>query len=275
MGFASDSGYTPVSIDTMMLSIMDNVNTQFGTTYTRDTFIGTNFYKYLYALVQRLQENEVKTSEIFVYLQQYFKITNEKISRPAVTNQGLADAITAAGFICSIKPMIDDDAGKINICVDKMVASGNWEDDPAYATDKLAVATIIKNSTCAGGVTQGDEVTTLTLTNGQDFDFKYTLPNRISVDLRLTLTLSENNQTAIASDDDVKAALLANVMSRYQLGKDFEPNRYWSVQDSPWASTVLLEWSTNGGSDYSSTVFEADFDDLYQIDLSRLHIVEA
>jgi len=48
------------------------VNTQFGQSYTMDTFIGTNLYKYFYALAQLLQENEVKTSEIFLKLQQYF-----------------------------------------------------------------------------------------------------------------------------------------------------------------------------------------------------------
>ncbi len=281
MGFASDSGYTPVSIDTMMLSVMTNINSQFGTSYTSDTFIGTNFYKYFYALIQRLQENEVKTSEIFLKLQQYFTITNEKISRPVVTNQGLVDAIqtnpngTPTGFIASVKEMIVDDAGKIFICVDKMVASGNWEDDAGYAADKLAVANIIKNSTCAGCVTQGGEVTTITLTNGQDFDFKYSLPDRIPVDLRLTLTLSDNNQVAILSPDDIKTKLLANVSSRYALGKDFEPQRYWSVSDSPWCKTVLLEWSTDSGANYFSTVFDAEFDDIYQVDLSRLHIVEA
>lgn len=280
MGFASDSGYTPVTIDTIMLSVMENINIQFGTSYTTDTFVGTNFYKFFYALMQELQANEVKTSEIFTYLQQYFTNTNEKISRPVVTNQGLIDAIetnpdgTKTGFICSVKEMIDADAGKINICVDKMVASGDWEDDPAYTTDKLQVCTIIKDSTVAGCVTQGTEVETITLSNGQDFDFKYKLPNRIPVDLKLTITLSDNNQVAILSDDDVKAKLLANVFSRYQLGKDFEPQRYWNIQDSPWAQTVLLEWSTDSGANYFSTVFDANFDDLYQVDLLRLHIVE-
>lgn len=275
MGFASDSGYTPVSIDTMMDSVMENINIQFGTTYTSETFIGTNFYKYFYALLQRAQENEVKTSEIFVYLQQYFAITNEKISRPVVTNPGLIEVLQTAGFIASVKQPIDSDAGKIFICVDKMVESGNWEDDPAYAADKATVAGIIKDSTVAGCVTQGTEVSTLALTNGQNFDFKYALPNRITVDLRLTITLSNNNQVAITDDDDVKDALIANISSRYSIGKDFEPERYWAVSDSPWASTVLLEWSTDGGSTYVSTVFSASFDDFYEIDLSRIHLVEA
>ena len=41
-----------------------------------DYGIGTNFYKYFYALAQRIQTNEIKTSEIFLKLQDYFKYTN-------------------------------------------------------------------------------------------------------------------------------------------------------------------------------------------------------
>lgn len=275
MGFASDSGYTPVSIDTMMLSIMDNINTQFGTTYTPDTFLGTNYYKYFYALIQRLQENEVKTSEIFLKLQQYFKITNEKIQRPVVTNPGLIEVLNVNGYIASVKDPIDGDAGKIFICVDKVVAAGNWEDDPGYAADSLAVANIIKDSTAIGCITQGGEVNTITLSNGQDFDFKYALPNRIPVDLKLTLTLSDNNQVAIGDPDLVKAQLLEQVVERYSLGKDFEPQKYFTTSDAPWTSMVLLEWSTDSGANYFSTIFDASFDDIYTFDLSRTHLVEA
>ncbi len=275
MGYASDSGYTPVTIETMMLSIMENINTQFGTSYTSDTFIGTGYYKYFYALIQRLQENEIKTSEIFTYLQQYFKITNEKISRPVVTNPGIVEVLNENGYIASVKKPIDADAGKIFICVDKTVDSGNWEDSDGYLTDKAAVAEIIKDSTCAGCVTQGSESTAITLTNGQSFDFKYALPNRITIDLKLTLTLSVNNKVAVGDPDDVKAQLLQNIAARYGLGNDFEPERYWAVSDSPWASTVLLEWSNDSGANYFSTVFTADFDDLYELDLSRVHLVEA
>ncbi len=275
MGFASDTGYTPTSIDTIMLSIMTNINTQFSKTYTMDTFLGTNLYKYFYALAQKLQENEVKTSEVFLNLQQYFRITNERISRPVVTNPGIVEVLERNGYLASVKMPIDGDAGKIFICVDKKVDSGDWEDSAGYAVDSLAVATIIKDSTVGGCVTQGGEVNTIALSNSQNFDFKYALPNRIPIDLRLTLTLSENNTVSIAEPDDVKALLLANVNARYRLGKDFEPQRYFSVLDAPWAAIVLLEWSTDSGANYYSTVFDANFDDIYEVDLSRTHLVEA
>ena len=394
MGFSQESGYTPASIESLMLSVMANVNTQFGTSYTQETFVGTNFYKFFYALVQKLQENEVKTSEIFAKLQQYFAITNERISRPVVTNPGLIEALenyeselAPDGFIASVKPMIDADAGKIHICVDVddgVHATGNititsyanlvsgtddsvgvaattftaqtgaatpgaatfqaatdndstaaslalqinshatvslqvraraigavvhitamhggtagnsialaytdndtnvgatksgtalsgGEANADYEDLRLEIATIIKDSTIAGGVTQGLEEEAIVLSNGQSFDFKFNLPNRIEVYLRLTTTLSENNQVVVGTPDDVKLALLANVLERYRLGRNFEPQKYFSVLDAPWASQVLLEWSDDAGATWNDEVYDANYDDLFEIDLANITLVE-
>lgn len=269
MGYADESGYTPQTIEQIMTSIMTGINAQFGTSYTYETFIGTNYYKYFYALAQRVQENEIKTSEIFEKLQQYFEVTNEIISRPAVTNQGLVGALETAGYVASVKPMIEADAGKINICVDVDSAALD------YATKKTAIATVIKDSTVAGCVTQGAEVESIVLTNGQSFDFKYHLPNRIDVLLRLTITVSENNQAVIKSPDDIKADLLLNIGKHYRLGRNFEPQKYYSTADAPWAESVLLEWSDDDGDNYYSTVYEASFDDLFETPLENITLVEA
>ena len=269
MGFAQDNGYTPEDIAAIMSSLREGINAQFGTTYTVDNFAGTNFYKYFYALAQRIQSGEIKTSEIFTKLQQYFVITNEKISRPVVTSPGLIEKLETEGYIASLKPMIDADAGKISVCVDVDDA------DPDYAATKLDICTIIKDSTVAGCVTQGDQVESLTLTNGQSFDFKYALPDRVEVLLRLTVTLSENNQVVIKSPEDQKQALIDNIAAKYRLGKNFEPQRYFSVVDAPWAESVLLEWSDDDGANYHSTVFNAEFDDLFDVLLENIELVEA
>lgn len=278
MGFALESGYTPISVTAMMTAVMENINEQFGTAYTYESFVGTNHYKYFYALIQRLQENEVKASEIFLKLEQYFTITNEKISRPVVTNPGLIEILNEEGYVASVKKPIDADAGKIFICVDKIDPDDidtNWEDSAGYAVDKLAVCNIIKDSTVAGAVTQGSEVESIALSNGQSFDFKYALPDRIVVHLKLTLTLSENNMVLVGDPDEVKLALLANVRARYAQGKNFEPQKYWAISDSPWASQVLLEWSDDNQVTYQSTIFDAEFDEIFDVKLERIHLVEA
>lgn len=275
MGFASESGYTAATIEEIMLSIMGGVNDEFGTSYTAETFVGTNFYKFFYALAQRLQENEIKTSEIFNYLQQYFAVTNERIQRPVATNPGLIEAFEAYesllfpdGLVASVKPMIEADAGKVNICVQVD------DSDPDYDDMKLEIGTIIKNSVVAGAVTYGSEVQNIVLSNGQAFDFKYHLPDSEDVLLRLTTTLSDNNQVVIGDPDDVKQLLIANIAARYRLGRDFEPQKYFTTQDAPWTSQVLLEWSDDAGANWHDEIFEASYDDLFNVLLENITLVE-
>lgn len=268
MPFSNENGYTPSSFETIMSSIREGVNEKFGTTYTAESFVGTNFYKYYYALAQGMQENEIKTSEIFLKLQQYFSVTNEKISRPVVTSPGLIAALESAGFIASVKPMIDADAGKLHVAVN---LTGS---EPDYAAKKLQVNTIIKDSSVAGVVSQGDQVSTIVLSNGQAFDFKFALPDRHTTHLRLTVTLSENNQVVIGDPDDTKAKLLANIAARYRLGKNFEPQKYFDLSDAPWASQVKLEYSLDAGSTWLTDVYDALFDDLLEVSLVNTTLVE-
>lgn len=387
MGFASESGYIPVSIETMMQTVMENINAQFGTTYTSETFIGSNFYKYFYALIQELQKSEIKTSEIFLKLQDYIAITNEAISRPAVTPPGLIETFLEQGFVASVKPPTDVDAGKIFICVDLddgANASGNatitdyanlisgtadtiqvgatvftaqagaaspgtatfraatsnaltaaslatqinahatagalvkakaegaivtitarnggtggnaialiythhgstgatvsgatltgGTTRAEYAGEKLQVATIIKESVAAGIVSQGTQVESIVLSNSQSFDFKFNLPDKIEVLLRLTITLSENNQVVIKTPEEVKDILIANIRSKYTLGKNFEPQRYFSVVDAPWASDVLLEYSIDDGDNWESAVYDSEYNELFDVLLENITLIEA
>lgn len=270
MGFSREAGYIPTDFATTMSTFRNEINVQFGTSYTEETFVGTNHYKYFYAIAQLVQTDEIKTSEIFLYLQQYFKITNEKISRPVTTAPGVVEKLESEGFIASAKPITETDAGKIFICVDLDDAA----DD--YADQKIDVNAILKNSTVLGAVTQGTEVSNFVLTNGQIFPYKFNLPDRIPILLRLTITLSENNQSVILSPEEIKEILIANLDSRYRLGKNFEPMRYFSLTDAPWASQVLLEYSTNIMSpSWQSTVFDADYDELFEYSLENITLVES
>lgn len=388
MGYSQEQGYEAVSIETIMLDFMSRINTQFGTSYTFETFVGTNFYKYYYGMAQRMQENEVKTAEIFLKLQQYIDIVNERISRPVNTNPGIVEKFEVEGYIASVKPMIEEDAGKINICVDvddgthaegeiEITSFGNLisgtadriqvgtiefvaqagsatlgdatfqaassntatatslknqinahddtkdivrarsvgakvflyalqggvagdsiallydendsnigatvsgsgtleggEDNEDYQDIKEAICLLISQITVAGAVTQGLESEAIVLSNGQSFDFKFHLPNRIATLLRLTLTLSENNQVLIGDPDETKALLIFNISERYKLGKNFEPQKYFAVSDAPWTSQVLLEYSMDNGETWSSEIFDAEFDELISFGLEDIELVE-
>lgn len=387
MPYSQESGYTPASIPTIMNDLMLNINTQFGTAYTSETFVGTNFYKYFYALAQRLQENEVKTSEIFLKLTQYITVMNERISRPVNTSPGIVEKLESEGYIASVKPITDTDAGKIFIAIDaddginargkftitsyanlitgtadsvtvgatvftaqagaatpgagtfqasasnaatalslvaqinahatagalvKAVAYGSevhvfakdggtagnaiatvYTNNDAnvgatvlgatlsggttnadYATNKAELALLISQITVGGTVTQGSQVTAIVLSNGQSFDYKFNLPDKLETYLKLTITLSENNQFVVGTPDDIKALLLSNIAARYRLGRNFEPQKYFSVSDAPWASQVLLEWSHDGGNTYSSSVYDSAYDKLFDVKLENITLVE-
>ena len=268
MGFASANGYTPATVQTIMLSMMTEYNAQFGTAYTEETFIGTNAYKFLYAAAQRLQESEVKTSEIFLKVQQYFLITNERISRPVGTIPGLIERLATAGYIASVKPMIDADAGKAHVAV-------NVDDtDPDYADVKLEINTILSQSIALGIVTQGPEVSTIVASNGQAFDWKFTLPDITTPLIKLTVTTSDNNMVAIGSPEDIKLKLLANIATRYRMGLDFEPQKYYGLVDAPWASAVKLEYSLDSGSTWLTAIYDSLYDDLFDVRLENIELIE-
>lgn len=392
MPYSQDAGYTPSTIQTIMNSIRGYINAQFLTNYTAETFVGTNFYKYFYALAQRVQEGEVKTSEVFVKLQQYIAIVNERISRPVVTPPGLIEKLFLEDYIASVKPPEVGDAGKIYVAVDvddgvhatgwvritsyanlvsgtddvvtidgtaftaqtgsatpgtgtfqaatsnsatatslatqinahatastkvraravgavvylravhggtaanaytlaytdndtnvgatksgSTLSGGAANDD--YADLKTEIATLLSSSVVGGVISQGTESETIVLSNGQSFDWKYNLPERIPIQLRLTITLSENNQVVVGDPDETKELLLENIQARYKLGKNFEPQRYFGIVDAPWAESVLLEWAEKDPvattPTYSSAVFETNYDQLFDISLEDIELVES
>ncbi len=386
MSFAQDTGYLPNTIAELMALVREGINEQFSTDYDEETFLGTNFYKYFYALIQRLQENEVKTSEIVLNLQQYFETTNEEIVRPNTTHPGILDYLTEAGYVASTKAPLEANAGKLYVCVDvddgdhatgtititsyanlvsgtddsvtvgatvftaqvgastlgqttftaltsnaataislaaqinahatagalviaraagavvtinaihggtagNAIALGYTDNDAnigatksgtvlaggtastTYAAEKLAIATILKDSVVAGITTMGTETETITLSNDQSFDWNFYLPDRIPITLRLTLVTSSNNQSVILTTNETTDLLFANITARYRLGLNFEPQRYFSILDAPWCASTLLEYSLDG-STWISTVASLAFNELYDFDVGDISIVE-
>lgn len=269
MGFSQEKGYIPATIETIMNGFMVGINAEFGTTYTAETFIGTNFYKYFYAIAQLVQADEIKTSEIFLNLQEYFDITNERILRPNTTAPGIIDFFESKGYLVSVKPPLDADAGKLFICVDV--------DDtaPDYADKKVELCEYVKTCCVAGVISQGTESEEITLENLQAFEFKYNLPTRIPTFLKLTITLSENNEYVIKTPEWVVERLLSNITAKYKLGMNFEPQRYFSIIDAPWAAAVKLEYSVDSGANWLTAVFDSDYDELLTFDVDDITLIEA
>jgi hypothetical protein len=267
MSFSQDNGYIPITFSEVMEAIRLQLNIQFSTTFTTESFVGTNWYKYFYTLVQRLLENETKTSEIFVKLQQYITTTNLAIQRPSVSLPGLIDSFASNGFVASVRKNTIFEAGKIAICVDTDELAVD------FPATRLEICTLIKDFVAAGIVSEGGVSELITLSNGQQFEFNFYLPTKTEIVLRLTITASDNQVVTIPTDDVIRIAAFENINSRYRLGWDFEPQRYFTQVDAPWAATILLEWSDDDGGVWHDEVFEAEFYDLYTFDLEDIEVV--
>lgn len=269
MSFSSQNGYTPASVGEIFNFIRTKVNDIFHTDYSETDFVGTNWYRFAYVIVQRIQTGEIKTSEIFTKLQEYIALTNERIQRPSVSYPGLVDSFAANGYLVAVKQNELADAGKLSVCVD------TDETAPDYAEKKLAICTLLKDFVAAGTVFTGTETEDITLSNGQSFPFKFHLPNEIPVLLRLTLTVSENNLLLVDDDETVRDLLYDRLLAMYRVGLNFEPQRYFSTAQAPYASVVTLEWSDDDGATWSALVFDADFDDKFTFDRDDLQVIFA
>lgn len=267
MTFALDNGYTPRTFSEIMGEIRTEINSLFSTSYTEESFVGSNWYRFAYAITQEIQKNETKTSEIFLKLQEYISQTNLRIQRPSVSFPGIVDSFAANGYIAAVKKPADADAGKIFVCVDTDSAA----DD--YAETKLAICTLLSQFIVAGLVTQGTETEAITLSNGQSFDFKYSLPSYTPVLLRLTIVTSENSLLSIPNNEDIRQSVFDNIAARYRLGWDFEPQKYMTLSETPYAASVLLEWSDDSGAHYYSSIFSAEFDDLFTFGLEDIEVL--
>lgn len=269
MSYSLDQGYIPASIDEIINAFRLGINTQFGTSYSVEEFVGSNHYRYFYPIAQRLQQSEVSTAEIYQKVRDYITVTNQRIQRPVATKPGLVEFFERNGYVASVKPPHADDAGKVFVCVDVDETADDYEEI------EEEISMLLSQSVALGMLTQGTEGVGVVLSNGQNFTFNYDLPDRQDCWLRLTLTLSTNNEFFIEDPDTVKNKLLTNINERYSLGRDFEPQKYFSIIDAPWCSTTLLEYSLNEGGDWASVVYESDYDELFVFDLATITVIES
>lgn len=267
MSFSKEAGYVPRTFNEVMNALRVILNGRFSMTYTEESFVGSSWYKYLYAPVQRVVANETRTAEIFKKLAEYISETNLRIQRPSVSLPGLLDSFGSRGFTVSVKQNIPDDAGYISVCVLLDSSAGD------YAAKRLQVCELLRQFVVANPIPLGSEVETLVLKNGQSFDFKFFLPEYTPIKIRATITKSANTQLIVPSDETIRQQIFDNVKARYRLGWNFEPSRYLTLVDAPYAGAILFQWSDDDGDTWESTIHTAGFRDLFTFGLDDIEVL--
>ena len=274
MSYTTVNGYTPKNLTQVMVLFMEGINEEFGTTYSAETFIGTNFYKYFYAAAQLVVANEVNFGEAFNKLRDYIRVSNERIQAPVTTKEGMVQFFAESELEISVSSVTSATAGTTAICVNLDEA------DEDYAEQKILALTLLSESVVAGAATSGDQSGAVVLENGQSFDFYFSLPDKTETLLKAEFTVSRNQSEYVETDEDITEKIFdkmneiqANGRKLYSVGLDFEPSRYATSEMFPWASSITVTYSTNSGVSYTGDVFEAEFDDLLDIPLENIEVI--
>jgi hypothetical protein len=247
MSYAQDTGYVPETFESCMEEMRLAINFNLGTSFTQENFQGSNWYKFLYGPVQKLVALGVKASEIFAKLQEYIAESNLKMLLPATTIQGIIDAFQEAGYIISTVP----GTGQVTIYVDIDHTA------PDYPEWKTEICTLLKQYVVGGVHTVGAQSEVLLLSNGQPWTFNFNLATYLDFQVRVTISKSPNRDDDIPTEIQLKQMIFENIYNRYRLGWQFEPQRYLTQADIPWADEILFEWSDDGIA-WHSYVFESD-----------------
>lgn len=264
----SQGGYVPSSFDDILERLIVRVNAEFGTEYTRQTFIGTNFYKCFYPIIQEFISAEADFAEAYEKLSDYIRQTNAVIAVSKTPDDALIKTFKQAGYTLSLDANTLSNAGKIAVCVDVDNSAAD------YATKKAEILELLKENTVAGMYFVGGQRGNRTLSNGQDMEFAFALPLRTNVELKLTLTLSNDTNILVDGEDVIKDKLLANLAEMYALGRKFEPERYFTIsRDCPYAAAVKLEYKLSGAENYSSAVYQSLYTDLFVFDKENIEVI--
>jgi hypothetical protein len=260
MPFNTEFGYVPETVNALIARLVPYINVQFGTTYTYESFQGTNFYRFVYSIAQLMYETEVDTGEIYNKLQDYFRITNEQIEVPRTPLQGLIEEFDKISLDASFD---QSTPGELGTCVNVGVAD---IDAGANAALKASIIEVLALYTVAGLTYAGAKTGNYTFSNGQTFAYKFDVPVEVPVLIRATITISTNNQSRVFTTEEVRTIIDDNIKEKYALGNNFEPEKYLTAADVPFAATILVEYSLDDGSNYLTEVYEADFKDLITYD---------
>jgi len=239
MSFSLINGFEPRKFDEILLALVQAVNAQFESNYTTESIVGTNIYKAFYGGIQEIMTSENYTAEIAAFMGDYIRTSNEKINLPKSTADGFIQAIKdEMDLDVSLKPITQAaDAGKLNIALD----IDDTTDD--YEVRKQTFFNKCHAYLTAGLYYSGGEQGSVVALNGQEFDYAFKLPAPVEVQVRIAVGISTTGRNFVMNENQIRDLFVANFKKMYRLGFAFEPERYLSTRDLPFAADVKVEWS--------------------------------
>lgn len=276
MSFDVINGFEKQSFDDILAIMTDAINAQFGTDYTTDTIVGSNHFKFFYGGLQLRMECDNKIAELGNKVIDYIRTINESISQPVSSPDGTIRYFKDnLGLDVSLKPITDpSEAGMPAICVDIDPTSTTFDSMKQQIFDALRLTQTeglywFNPSTSAGDREYRGESSAL---NGQALPYCFFVPADVTMDIRITVIRSRESLAFQLNTTQIEELFRQHFAEQYSLGKDFEGATYLNVADIDGTSSVIVEWSTDSGSNWSASVKDMDFDE--KIILGNITVVE-
>lgn len=276
MSFDVINGFEKQSFDDILEIMTNAINEQFGTDYTTDTIVGSNHFKFFYGGLQLRMECDNKIAELGNKVVDYIRTINESIAQPVSSPDGTIRYFKEnLGLEVSLRPITDaTEAGKPAICVDIDPTSTTFDSMKQQIFDALRLTQTeglywYNPSTTPSDREYRGESSAL---NGQALPYCFFVPEDVDMDVKITVIRSRESLAFQLNTAQIEELFRQRFAERYSLGKDFEGATYLNVADIDGTSSVIVEWSTDGGANWSASVKDMDFDE--KIILGDITVVE-
>lgn len=268
MKWDSSLGPIPDNFDTIMLLYYEsfkNSKPEFShVTYTK--FTASREYELFYPSVQIDMQIEALISEIYTKTTEFIAEKNLAIQNPTTTRNAIASALEREfGLKASVKEMIEEDSGKIHLAID-------YTPEPAL---NLQIASYLEaKGVVASAYMVGDIEQPIVLTSGGVATYRWVTADEGEIKFKMTITESRVSTAPTDSVDEVVAKFTANWNAIYKIGQDIEPEVYFEiVRDAPYASNILTEYSTDGGTSWSSAPLVVAYDKKFNMTLKSSDVI--
>lgn len=254
MPYNSKKGYVPLTFDEWMFNqFMPKINQRYKTSYTAETFVGTQWYDILYPLIQGLMEGDAEFADVWVKLTEFFDQVNARINNPACVPDGIIEEFERMGIVASLRPVTASTAGKIGVCIFADTSSQEMQ---------AKIAQVMTECVAGGIWPDGDKSAPAVLNNGQTITWRWCEPTEQELDLRMRVYYTNSQGRSLPTADEIAQDLREKIGQRYRYGTSFVPEQmYQTAIDAPYAVKLKLEWSVNNGDTWSSDIRTTPFNE--------------
>ncbi|AUR98983.1 hypothetical protein NVP1259O_21 [Vibrio phage 1.259.O._10N.286.48.F4] len=268
--FDSNKGFVPSDVTSLIESYRVAHVAEWGTPdLTQERFEGSKEYELYYTAAQIDAQQQAYFSQTFEKLKDYIELKNEKIQRPTPINDRIINFFVGKyGFNTSVRQPTLETRGILAICLDYT---------PDGSTLDQSIANDIKDFCQLGGIwTDGSIEQNTALSNGQSWLMKWEIPTERTVEFKYTIIRSRNSAAAELPTVDIRRLILDNFEARSGQGLDVEPQKYLTIGDLGWASSIQGERRLDGESEFTVSAYQSKYDEKFTavLDLESIEVID-